>query len=131
MTRRTTVILGLAIAAGFSGGCGTLANTVWTYPEPAPKRVYGGVAKDWETARQFNADTSYQGRRVAICAAVDLPYSAIGDTITLPYVLACRWGIIPESSRTKDKAQQTTPAGTSPPPQPGSDGRPITTSPPP
>jgi len=82
----------LAIGALVSGGCGTFANTVWLADFEGGKRPYGGVLAEagivYDAAtRKIGLDDP--GNRVSILVAsgLDLPLTAIGDTLTLPYTI--------------------------------------------
>ena len=93
-----TCALGASLLLWAAGGCGTLYNHEIS---PCPKsrsdtfRVYGGVRKDLEeVATAFvpggSADPDHMTGRPALVAtgmlylAVDLPLSAVGDTVLLP-----------------------------------------------
>jgi uncharacterized protein YceK len=75
------------------GGCGTLLNMNHFAPYESGGQAYGGVQTDVEIlhgwAKAAKSDDS-TGLRVCRCsaaawvAAVDLPLSAVGDTVTLP-----------------------------------------------
>ena len=92
MVGRLTVVLTLGAITLLAGGCGTVANTAVLPPEEGGKQVYGGVRVDWEAARHVVAEISGDYPRspflfVSGLLAVDLPLSAIGDTVTLPYTI--------------------------------------------
>jgi uncharacterized protein YceK len=88
MTCGKTFIPIIAALALSSGGCGTLANTAWFIPEEGGKRVYGGVRADVQSAQQC-FETPIEGKPLSgLWCLIDLPFSAIGDTITLPYTIA-------------------------------------------
>ena len=79
------------LAAGLllSSGCGTVANlrppSESIAGDPV-KRTYGGVRQSCENIR--NKDKAkFPVATVAVCL-LDLPLTAVGDTITLPYTLA-------------------------------------------
>jgi uncharacterized protein YceK len=94
MRYRTGAVLGLLTAAILSGGCGTVANTAWLIPEEGGKRPYGGIRIDYDKAR--NPPTSFPNaddRLQQFVFALDLPFSLVGDTLTLPYVLAYDMGL--------------------------------------
>jgi uncharacterized protein YceK len=71
-------------------GCGTLYNVA---PHGAAEtRVYGGVREDLQTtkesfqgaARATNLGEFAGNAGMGVLSVVDLPLSAIGDTVTLP-----------------------------------------------
>lgn len=71
-------------------GCGTFRNLT----EEGALRPYGGVSTDMDEVcdnyeRAPNAVISIVG---LLGAAVDTPFSAIGDTLTLPYVIPASQG---------------------------------------
>jgi uncharacterized protein YceK len=103
--RRIVLLLSFAATALLSG-CGTAANTLWFIPEEGGMRVYGGVRADWESARQSAADPSRPAGPLWLCIA-DMPLSAVGDTLTLPFTVPaalCR------SLPTKKQDRAATPA---------------------
>jgi len=65
------------------GGCGTFMNVGAVRCAPySPPHIYGGV--------QFDAE--YQIARLnflqMLCGIVDLPFSLVADTLTLPWTIA-------------------------------------------
>lgn len=90
----------LAAIALSSAGCGTAANTLWLTPDEGGQRIYGGVRVDLDVANPLAHDSGIvretgpvpltpaerMGHLAFLC--IDLPLSAIGDTLTLPIVLA-------------------------------------------
>jgi uncharacterized protein YceK len=66
-------------------GCGTVKNTVLTRPEEGGKIPFGGVREDMEGIK--TSEQHSQAARPLLCA-IDLPFSAIGDVVTLPYTWA-------------------------------------------
>jgi uncharacterized protein YceK len=80
-------------------GCGTVVNLVKLRPEEGGQSPFGGVRQDvWcikkaesgEFAATHPKSGSEQFRQVAIlllCTA-DLPFSFVGDVVTLPYTAA-------------------------------------------
>lgn len=104
MNWRAAVGCVLATLALLSGGCGTIQNLQQTtgpkdvpeIPPDAPmKRVYGGVRSDWsELAGRREPGSPSAGTGSSLSALVDLPFSAVGDTLTLPYVLAWETGFL-------------------------------------
>lgn len=99
MAMRLTPYL-LALSALSPGGCGTAINVACRGDGNAePLRVYGGIQRDVEAATVYfnephaeephvGAHRSLQYGRGAFCLA-DLPFSAIGDTLTLPVTIPC------------------------------------------
>ena len=89
-------ILSLAVVtAALSSGCGTVANTVWLIPEEGGKKVYGGVKADIEMVHDCSVEAcqseDFGGRMAwtgkAIAMAIDVAFSALGDTLTLPITI--------------------------------------------
>lgn len=91
---------GALVATCCLGGCGTLNNTiVGTGPAPPheytpPLEVYGGVREDLRTivdgVTPPYPDSFGEGLSQALGTAmliVDVPLSAVGDTLTLPKTL--------------------------------------------
>lgn len=101
--------LGVALVAFLSSGCGTAVNTLWRTSDEGGKTPYGGVATDysvlWQSQiNQVNPDhpnpSPLEDFKV-LFALIDLPFSALGDTLTLPYVLtysAMRQRLSPKTS---------------------------------
>jgi uncharacterized protein YceK len=83
MARRILVGL-VGAAAALGAGCGTMANTAYLAPYEGGERVYGGVRVAWDKA----ANQESKSPLVTAAAYADVPLSAIGDTIALPYLLA-------------------------------------------
>jgi uncharacterized protein YceK len=77
----------LVLAASGLAGCGTIRN-LQDQQEP-----YGGVKIDNEVGVQYRERRPKEGEHDIVNAAlwaatvVDLPLSAVADTVTLPYVL--------------------------------------------
>jgi uncharacterized protein YceK len=83
------------------GGCGTAANVLLLKPEEGGQSIYGGVQADLHSAKGYAAEVSdssdireqIDGASEALfVAALDLPLSAVADTLTLPWTLATRLG---------------------------------------
>jgi uncharacterized protein YceK len=89
----------LLIMAGFLSGCGTAANISvgaregWQY---AP--VYGGVRRDVQSAENWVEHTWTWGENLDLqrdlgtvvgvaLVGIDVPLSALGDTLTLPITI--------------------------------------------
>jgi uncharacterized protein YceK len=75
--RRNLLTL-LALIAALTSGCGTFMNQ-----RTGDHNVYGGVKRDW---RDITAEKVPEGQ--AIVTSLDLPLSAIGDTLCLPVDLS-------------------------------------------
>jgi uncharacterized protein YceK len=95
MLRRILLAAGCAAVVA-SAGCGTLANQngyCWYMTcAGGPVEPYGGVQQDWLEVRsswhEVTGDRADTGSTVmGALAAIDLPLSAVGDTILLPYHL--------------------------------------------
>lgn len=89
----------LLMMAGFLSGCGTAANISvgaregWQYAPP-----YGGVRRDVQSAEDWVDHTWTWGENLDLqrdlgtvvgvgLVGIDVPLSAIGDTLTLPITL--------------------------------------------
>lgn len=68
----------LAFIAAITSGCGTFMNQ-----RTGDREVYGGVKRDW---RDIKAEKVPESQ--ALITTLDLPLSAIGDTLCLPFDLA-------------------------------------------
>jgi uncharacterized protein YceK len=72
-----------------------MANVAWFYPEEGGMRVYGGVRGNCEALQSVTTDTSEDApkggdRAFAILKhSLDLPLSAVADTVTLPITIPC------------------------------------------
>jgi uncharacterized protein YceK len=82
---RRIVLLACVGLAALSGGCGTLLNTTYFTPDEGGERVYGGVRLDAEVI-----EDGYGQRSPLVIALflADLPFTLIGDTVSLPYTVA-------------------------------------------
>jgi uncharacterized protein YceK len=81
------------VAATALGGCGTSLNL------DGDSRVYGGVAADFQMAKERLAQAANPGwagtsgaspvwnLTVSALAVADVPLSILGDTLTLPYTI--------------------------------------------
>ena len=92
MRQRVFQRLFVAAVTFFMGGCGTFANTLWLADFEGGKRPYGGVRADWEMAHEaIDRFPEPSGANLCLCTAVlcgiDLPFSAIGDSLTLPLTI--------------------------------------------
>jgi uncharacterized protein YceK len=126
VAKRVPWSLALLALAVSSGGCGTVLNTVLLPPPDSEekistaewdcgKRVYGGVLWDWEEARHADyadilssdPDEVRKARlQMKLMCLLDLPLSAVGDTLMLPYTVPCAiWRLgHPESPRRPPEA---------------------------
>jgi uncharacterized protein YceK len=117
MDSRIGLFVGLAVAI-LSAGCGTVTNTLscainppcreftrpedfgdypccgplWWVTKDDQNRVYGGVRDDWVIIENMRISLPHDDID-PFWAILDMPFSAIGDTITLPYILAYRYGL--------------------------------------
>jgi uncharacterized protein YceK len=89
MTIRACRAAALAAALPFAVGCGTVANLA--APGPVGKVPFGGVKRDLERVDQATHGVPEAGSHPAAQAALwraDLPFTAVGDTLTWPYTAA-------------------------------------------
>ena len=110
MFRQAASALAVVAFASMSGGCGTLINQSSEpgqafYSDQLPTKMpYGGVVRDlaappsglWQAATA-GEDAGVVGRAQMVAAAVlipplDLPFSAVADTLLLPFDLAHQFG---------------------------------------
>lgn len=101
-----TTSLAMVILIFATSGCGTIDNIVGAGTPPADPAVkidpanvvYGGVKQDaeyaWEQLHPYALAASFSGAPggpvmpiLGLCALIDLPLSAIGDTVTLPVTI--------------------------------------------
>jgi uncharacterized protein YceK len=78
-------------------GCGTVANLRSSEDTAAPMKIYGGVVADVESSKNLLTDETgghggLSGRALELAIApylllIDLPLSAIADSLTLPIVI--------------------------------------------
>lgn len=116
MSSRAGLFFGL-LTACLAGGCGTAVNTfsidlnvpgrsttptevdtsntldshggigpLWTVSEQDRKQIYGGVLVDLEILWGARSGKPHHDIDPWL-GIIDMPFSAIGDTITLPYIL--------------------------------------------
>jgi uncharacterized protein YceK len=92
---RARLVAIVAVATGLLlSGCGTMANLSDGYG-PGEKKVFGGVRLDADYGSAYAGWTNHPDGFVysvyalstACAMACDLPFSAIGDTLTLPWTL--------------------------------------------
>ena len=101
MPGRGLGLAGVAAVALLGGGCGTLVNvTSFAPPEigGGQRLVYGGVL--WDLEGEYRAlTTPYPQYRLGVRLPMiffyllDLPLSAVGDTLTLPITLGEALGL--------------------------------------
>src|SRR4051794_14950700 len=98
---RAAVLLAVALSVVWMSGCGTLMNLpdlsgMEVLDMTPDQRVYGGVLRDAEFGAESLKNTvsaeGKGGRLDSLVASaylllVDLPLSAVGDTLTLPITL--------------------------------------------
>jgi uncharacterized protein YceK len=128
----------LAIAAGLLSGCGTAANISVGFRDGwqnAP--IYGGVRRDVQSAQEWATHSWTSGENVdyiqnvgtvvgLVLVGIDVPLSAVGDTITLPLVVPAsllakpRNGTNGSANNTANPPAVTAPPPPSPPPPSGS-----------
>jgi uncharacterized protein YceK len=103
MTTRAAAVP-VALAAVLVGGCGTVSNVFSSTVLSEPGKFgqfepYGGVKEDLDRVQTLKApDWSARDRRelarafdaagTILFVVLDLPLSAIGDTLTLPFALS-------------------------------------------
>jgi uncharacterized protein YceK len=93
MPKRLILAL-IAAIAPFLAGCMTGYNIVPYMPTESSQQVYGGVKLDVEHIRESLAKDCPDNQNhplwrlgTAALATVDLPFSALGDTLTLPITI--------------------------------------------
>ena len=101
MPGRGLGLAGVAVVALFGGGCGTLVNVSGYAPTQiggGQRMIYGGVV--WDLEGEYRAlTTPYPQYRLGVRLPMiffylfDLPFSAIGDTITLPITVGEALGL--------------------------------------
>jgi uncharacterized protein YceK len=96
MARNVAAACVAALALSALGGCGTVDNLKTDAKHPSPS-LYGGVFFDTHAAQvcvEPDREGEHRSWRTGIQAAegayallIDLPLSAVGDTLALPYIL--------------------------------------------
>jgi uncharacterized protein YceK len=94
-------LLLVVVSSSLFGGCGTLSNAVMIYyherPSYAPddykppNYVYGGVKADAYSVKAAlvpDEEMHVAGAFVGILSLIDMPLSAVGDTLALPNTMA-------------------------------------------
>ena len=88
-------ILAAWVVAVICCGCGTVFNTVYFTPVEGDKSVYGGVRLDRQLAKNcVSGENGFEEKGVAnraayaTAAVADIPFSAVGDTFAIPFILA-------------------------------------------
>jgi uncharacterized protein YceK len=84
------------IVASVATGCGTVHNLVHptelaqevTPGEPV-RQIYGGVNAEWTSLKKWDYEPEAVPFALLFKAAtcIDLPFTLIGDTLTLPYTI--------------------------------------------
>jgi uncharacterized protein YceK len=92
---RRFLLAALCALSAASAGCGTLANQSGselyiTCAWSPPSEPYGGVERDWHQMRWDCSRVADEGPDTGsvvglALAILDLPLSAVGDTVLLPY----------------------------------------------
>src|SRR5438105_15372689 len=84
---KVVVALLVTIAAVTLSGCGTFGELCCMHG-----RFYGGVQNDVEWLKESSpAAQGPRGVAVAVVSLVDMPVSAVADTILLPLVVIDKW----------------------------------------
>jgi uncharacterized protein YceK len=91
MVRRTPAGWVLLSTALLCAGCGTIHNLTpnrQTSEGEIPARVYGGVQGEWGELQAMRFDDVHCMNLIFLpLYLIDLPLSAIGDTLTLPWTI--------------------------------------------
>jgi uncharacterized protein YceK len=94
--RRASLAAALGLAGVCLSGCGTAANLSGGIQGWRSAQIYGGVRRDVKSAEQFIADNwageadiqQDVGTVVGVgLISLDVPFSLIGDTLTLPITI--------------------------------------------
>ena len=114
--KKLTAILILLCA--LQCGCASIASLRATPHEPQglsqyPRYVYGGVRDDWRNIDKALPGPSWVYPIVGLYV-VDMPFSAIIDTVALPFTIP--YNLIQNDERTSNKRPEAT--GETPSPQP-------------
>jgi uncharacterized protein YceK len=64
-----------------------MINTVWLIPGEGGEQAYGGVRLDCEMIAKPETATGIEPWQ-KILPCIDIPFSVVADTLTLPYILA-------------------------------------------
>ena len=100
MPGRGLGLAGVAAVALLGGGCGTLVNVTSVAPPEiggGQRLPYGGVI--WDLEGEYRALTAPPPSRFGVHLPmiffylIDLPFSAIGDTLTLPITIGEALGL--------------------------------------
>src|SRR5947199_10714840 len=102
MQKRNAAACFVALAGIAASGCGTTINVAMQPGGMSVPPVYGGVQTDTRAAAWlFTGGPFAEGKNAltrgimdvgGVCAALDLPLSAVADTLTLPYTLWLQFG---------------------------------------
>jgi uncharacterized protein YceK len=113
MNDRTALVLGFISIVLLGGGCGTVENLQEaTQPshhfDASWNTVYGGVSKDYAHLQE-SRDVTFKNPHDPWLMLLDLPFTLIGDTITLPYTIAYELGLLGVNSASKPRSDPLTP----------------------
>ena len=113
MNYRTALVLGFVSIALLCGGCGTVENLREATPPKyntgeSWKTVYGGVQKDYSYISECR-DVDFKNPHDPWLVILDLPFTLIGDTITLPYTVAYELGLLGVNSGSSPQDYRTDP----------------------
>jgi uncharacterized protein YceK len=125
--KRASLAAALTLVILILGGCGTIANFGGKGWENT--RIYGGVltdvksAENWIAYRPISKESEIQRDVGTVVGtgliALDVPLSAIGDTLTLPITIpAAIWGTPAADTNVSRKETATASKPKSPPPAP-------------
>src|SRR5205085_2032975 len=98
--RRITAIASMVLLSSALGGCGTMANMRGEavislgWPSPAPTVPFGGVRQDAQ---------ALLGVPYGFCLISDLPFSLVGDIVTLPWTTCVYARRQPQPTAADDK----------------------------
>ncbi len=87
MTKTALLLLGLALL----GGCATLRSL--DAAKPGAPLIYAGTRLDWYSLNGGCCPLDRFGAQAPEHAALDLPASALLDTLLLPFSLAAELGL--------------------------------------
>jgi uncharacterized protein YceK len=101
MPRRLTLSL-LCLSVAALSGCGTLVNmqeqppartafSAWPGDHIPTQRIFGGVRCDLANAGALVGRTQCFVEPWAVAALVDVPFSFVGDILTLPITTYATW----------------------------------------
>jgi len=116
MARAATRLV-VAMYVVWATGCGTVSNIWFRTPKEGAAKMYGGTKMDvevgqqaWSGAAQSNGLASFaEGVGIATLCTLDLPFSVVGDTLTLP---ATWWAELGEALHYSDRPENDVPPPT-------------------